>query len=69
MGIPIVNIGLSIRGTMLQNDDDLSAHNIVHGGTIEVWFRGDCCETPRLSEEVPRELGGAMRALSQVAVA
>jgi hypothetical protein len=69
LGIPMANISLSIRGTMLHDDDPLSAHNIVNGDTIEIWLRTSQCEPPSEKEEPPQELGGAMRALSQVAVA
>jgi hypothetical protein len=62
----MANLSLAYRGTMLQDDDDLSTHNIQSGDTIEVWLRGDCCETPRLSEELPRGLEVAMRATSLV---
>ena len=65
----MANIGLGFRGTMLQDDDTLSAHNIQSGDTIEIWLRTSQCEPPSEKEEEPRELGGAMRALSQVAVA
>ena len=63
MDIPAEHLRLAHRGTPLHDGDDLSAHNIIHGDTIEVMLRGGGggCYPLRPSEERQGGLGGVIK--------